>query len=59
MIGASFQVKFTEARRCRAVVLKPSNVARYTRDDDSVRVERWLAARGFIKRCWADGGESE
>lgn len=32
----------------RTVTIKPPNVAQYTRDADSVIVERWLRARGFI-----------
>jgi hypothetical protein len=45
---ATFQVKFSDAKTPRSVVIKPSNVAQFTRDDDSVLVEKWLQARGFI-----------
>ncbi|GIW80430.1 MAG: hypothetical protein KatS3mg105_2237 [Gemmatales bacterium] len=48
IIRATFQVKFSDAKTPRAVVIKPSNIAQFTRDDDSVLVERWLEARGFI-----------
>jgi hypothetical protein len=48
IIRASFQVKFADSKTPRTVVIKPSNVAQFTRDDDSVLVERWLEARGFI-----------
>ena len=45
---ATFEVKFTEARKARRVTILPSNKALYGRDDDSLLVERWLAARKFI-----------
>ena len=48
MIRATFQVKFSDAKTPRSVVIKPSNIAQFTRDDDSVLVEQWLEARGFI-----------
>lgn len=48
IIKATFQVKFSDAKTPRSVVIKPSNVAQFTRDDDSVLVEQWLEARGFI-----------
>ena len=48
IIRASFQVKFTDSNSPRTVTIKPSNVAQYTRDGDSVVVEEWLAKRGFI-----------
>lgn len=47
IIGASFQVKFTDSKTPRVVTIRPSNIAQYTRDDDSVIVEDWLAKRGF------------
>jgi hypothetical protein len=48
IIRATFQVKFADAKTPRSVVIKPSNIAQFTRDDDSVLVEQWLEARGFI-----------
>lgn len=48
IIRAAFQVKFMDAKKPRSVVIRPSNVAQYVRDDDSVLVEKWLEARGFI-----------
>jgi hypothetical protein len=48
IIKATFQVKFSDAKTPRSVVIKPSNIAQFTRDDDSVLVEQWLEARGFI-----------
>jgi hypothetical protein len=48
IIKGTFQIKFSDARTPRSVVIKPSNIAQFTRDDDSVLVEQWLEARGFI-----------
>ncbi|MFL5240593.1 MAG: hypothetical protein ACJ8FY_00670 [Gemmataceae bacterium] len=48
IIRATFKVKFSDAKTPRSVVIKPSNIAQFTRDDDSERVEQWLEARGFI-----------
>lgn len=48
IVKATFQVKFSDAKTPRSVVIKPSNIAQFTRDDDSVLVEQWLEARGFI-----------
>jgi hypothetical protein len=48
IIKATFQVKFSDAKTPRSVVIKPSNIAQFTRDYDSVLVEKWLEARGFI-----------
>lgn len=47
ILGASFQVKFTDSRTPRTVTIRPSNIAQYTRDDDSAIVEDWLVKRGF------------
>jgi len=48
LIQASFSVKFENAKNPRTVEIRPSNIATYTRDDDSVLVEEWMIARGFI-----------
>jgi hypothetical protein len=48
LVQASFQIKFSDSRTPRTIVIKPSNVALFTRDDDSILVEKWLEARGFI-----------
>jgi hypothetical protein len=47
IVRATFQVKFADAKTPRSVVIKPSNVAQFSRDDDSLIVEQWLTARGF------------
>ncbi len=46
---AKFQVKFTDAKAPRIVTLQLPNRAQYTRDSDSILVERWLERRGFIQ----------
>lgn len=48
VVRATFQVKFTDSRSPRIVTIQPSNIAQYTRDDDSVIIEGWLQKRGFI-----------
>jgi len=48
IIKACFRVTFSDSDTPRTVTIKPPNVAQYTRDADSVIVERWLRARGFI-----------
>ncbi len=50
MIRAAFRVKFTDSKTPRSVVIKPPNVAQFTRDDDGGLVEAWLLARGLIVR---------
>jgi len=45
---ACFRVMFSDSDTPRTVTIKPPNVAQYTRDADSVIVEKWLKARGFI-----------
>jgi hypothetical protein len=51
IIRATFRVKFTDAKTPRSVVIKPPKIAQFTRDDDSVLVEQWLEARGFIVKA--------
>jgi len=45
---AVFGVKFASAKSPRSVTIKPSNMAKYDRDGDSVVIEEWLTKRGFI-----------
>ena len=45
---AVFSVKFASAKTPRSVTIKPSNMAKYDRDGDSVVIEEWLTKRGFI-----------
>jgi hypothetical protein len=48
-IQASFLVKFKGCRSPRAVIVRPSNIAQYTRDNDSAPLEEWFKARCFIR----------
>ena len=48
IIRASFKVKFTGTKVARTVVIRPPNLAQYSRDDDASVVEEWLKKRGFI-----------
>lgn len=45
---ASFKVRFSDSKKARTVTIRPSNNAQYGRDEDSLLVEQWLNARGFI-----------
>lgn len=47
---ATFEVRFTGARKGRRVKIVGANKAQYGRDGDSEIVEHWLQARGFIIR---------
>ncbi|HER25763.1 MAG TPA: hypothetical protein ENI69_01500 [Rhodospirillales bacterium] len=47
LTSAVFTVKFESVKTPRSVTIRPKNVAMYTRDEDSVRVEKWLTNRGF------------
>ncbi len=57
IIRASFQVKFSDCKTPRTVVIRPSNIAQFTRDDDAIYVEAWLEARGFIIKKEVEQGE--
>ena len=46
---ASFLVKFSGQKAPRTVTIRPNNIASYTRNEDTVPVEAWMARRGFIK----------
>lgn len=48
ILQVTFQIKFADSKTPRTVVIRPSNLARYTRDADSSLVEEWLIRRGFI-----------
>lgn len=48
IIKAVFEIKFADCKTPRSVCIRPSSVAQYTRDHDSVHVEQWLSSRGFI-----------
>lgn len=49
LVRCSLEMKFTETRAPRTIVIQPSNIAHYTRDDDaSSVVEHFLREREFI-----------
>lgn len=48
IVKACFRVTFSDSKRPRTVTIKPPNEAQYTRDADSVIIEKWLKARGFV-----------
>ncbi|HUT11774.1 MAG TPA: hypothetical protein VMY42_14840 [Thermoguttaceae bacterium] len=50
LLRAGFEVKFSDSRTPRSLVVRPSNVAQYTRDADSTPIENWLIRRGFVGR---------
>jgi hypothetical protein len=47
-VQAKFSIDFHDARKCRTVTIRPPWTARYERNEDSVAIERWLRARGFM-----------
>jgi len=49
IIRARFKVKFADARTPRTLVIRPSNIADYQHDADSVPLEEWLTKRGFTR----------
>lgn len=48
IVRASFLVKFADSKTPRTVTIRPSNIAKYTRDDDAAVVEDFLRKRGFM-----------
>lgn len=59
LIKAVFLVKFENAKTPRTVTIRPKNIANYTRDEDSVRVEQWMMKRGFALAPEPEGGDNE
>lgn len=57
LLSATFSVRFRDNPKPRAVTIKPSNVALYSRDEDSSCIEEWLRRRGFIINGRALGHE--
>lgn len=54
LIKAVFEVKFADCKTPRSVTIKPSNIAQFRRDHDSVLIDAWLALRGFVIQREAD-----
>ncbi|MBF0342255.1 MAG: hypothetical protein HQL95_15015 [Magnetococcales bacterium] len=48
LMMATFEVKFTNAKRTRSVTIYPANKAQYTRDEDNALLEEWMGKRGFL-----------
>ena len=59
LIKAVFLVKFDDAKTPRTVTIRPKNIANYTRDEDSVRIEQWLMKRGFALTPEPEGDDNE
>jgi hypothetical protein len=55
LVRAKFHVKFENARNPRTLIIRPPNIANFTRDGDSVIGETWLAKRGFVLNVPAEG----
>lgn len=47
LIGARFEVRFSDARTPRIVHINPPARAKFTRDSDGARIAEWLVKRGF------------
>ena len=47
IIKAVLKVKFANCKTPRTVKIRPSNIAEFTRDGDSVMLKQWLELRGF------------
>ena len=45
---AKFSVQFRDARKPRALTIRPSNFASFTRDEDAARLHEWLSRQGFV-----------
>ena len=56
---ATFLVKFSDTKQPRAVTIRPSNIAQYTRDSDAVVLETWLMKRHFIVTAQEDAHVNE
>ena len=54
LTSASFRVYFSGSSKGRLVKLRLPGTAGYDRDEDSALVEKWLAARGFLRKPEAE-----
>lgn len=48
IVRATFLIRFKDSRKQRTVTIAGSNRLKVVRDGDTVLLERWLAARGFV-----------
>ena len=54
--AAKFQVKFTQQKNPRTLMLKLPSTAQFTRDEDSAVLDLWLQKRGFVGSSAAGDG---
>jgi hypothetical protein len=59
MVRASFLVRFSDSKKQRTIKILGSNKLSVVRDGDTVLMEKWLDARGFIIKRNVDEQESE
>ncbi|MEO5346875.1 MAG: hypothetical protein H7834_10925, partial [Magnetococcus sp. YQC-9] len=59
LVMATFEVKFSNARRSRSLTIYPANHALYTRDEDSTLLEKWMGKRGFLVGVEKDESDEE
>ena len=56
-VKATFRLTFVDQSKPRTLTIKPSNIALYSRGEDSPVIEDWLQRRGFIVRSKVTGHE--
>ncbi len=56
-VKATFRLTFVEQSKSRTLTIKPTNIALYSRGEDSPVIEDWLHRRGFIVRSKVTGHE--
>ena len=59
LVRASFSVRFSDSKKHRTIKIIGSNKLSVLRDGDTVLMEKWLDARGFIIKRGADEEEPE
>ena len=47
-LRAKLEFRFVDSKRPRSLTVCPPNVAIFTRDGDSIILEKWMQQRGFI-----------
>ena len=59
LVRASFLVRFSDAKKRRTIKILGSNKLSVVRDGDTVLMEKWLDARGFIIKRTAEEPEPD
>ncbi len=59
LVRASFSVRFTDSKKHRTIKILGTNKLSVLRDGDTILIERWLDARGFIIKRGADEEQPE